>query len=131
MTDRVAPGIEASGARSVAASQVGIAATGDGTNIDARTTHLAAGTIPRPAEVAASPETHNLPRRPARVFVGRDHALSQLAGTLTESASAVVTQAIYGLGGVGKSELALHYAATHCADYTLIWWCRRSSNSPV
>ncbi len=122
MTDPVAPGIEALGTRSVAAGQVGIAATGDRTNIDARTTHVAAGAIPRPAEVAAPPGIHNLPRRPARVFVGRDHALSRLASTLTESASAVVTQAIYGLGGVGKSELALHYAATHGADYMLIWW---------
>ena len=122
MTDPLAPGIEASGTRSVAAEQVGIAVTGDRVNIDARTTHLAAGAIPTPADVAAPPGIHNLPRRPVRVFVGRDRALSRLTSALTERASAVVTQAIYGLGGVGKSELALHHAATRCADYSLIWW---------
>jgi len=35
---------------------------------------------------------------------------------------AVVTQAVYGLGGVGKSELALQYAAAHRRDYGLMWW---------
>jgi tetratricopeptide (TPR) repeat protein len=34
----------------------------------------------------------------------------------------VVTQAVYGLGGVGKSELALQYAHTHRSDYSLVWW---------
>jgi hypothetical protein len=34
----------------------------------------------------------------------------------------VVTQAVYGLGGVGKSELALQYAGAHRDDYGLVWW---------
>ena len=34
----------------------------------------------------------------------------------------VVTQAVYGLGGVGKSELALHHAHAHRGDYQLVWW---------
>ena len=34
----------------------------------------------------------------------------------------MVTQAVYGLGGVGKSELALHHAVACRADYSLIWW---------
>jgi hypothetical protein len=36
-----------------------------------------AGGISAPAEVSVAPGTHNLPRPPARVFVGRDGALSQ------------------------------------------------------
>ena len=121
MIEPSTPGVNASGTRAVAAGQVGIAATGDQTHIDARIATLAPGTIPAPAEVAASPGTHNLPRRPARVFVGRDQALSQLTAALAERVS-VVTQAIYGLGGVGKSELALHHAAACRDSYTLIWW---------
>ena len=59
-----------------------------------------------------APGTHNLPRPPARVFVGRASALRrQLRGVLAGDASAVVTQAVYGLGGMGKSELALQYAS--------------------
>ena len=115
-------GVEASGTRAVAAGQIGVAATGDHTQVDARTTSLAAGTIPHPASVAAPPGTHNMPRRPARVFVGRTSALGQLSGALADDASAVITQAIYGLGGVGKTELALHYADSCRAAYPLIWW---------
>ena len=80
------------------------------------------GGVPSPGEVAALPGTHNLPRPPARVFVGRDGALGQLRGALAGDAGAVVTQAVYGLGGVGKSELALHHAAACRAEYSLIWW---------
>lgn len=35
----------------------------------------------------------------------------------------MITQAaVYGLGGIGKSELALQYAARHRDKYTLVWW---------
>src|SRR5580693_1244536 len=78
--------------------------------------------VPAPADVTAAPGTHNLPRPAARVFVGRDSALSQLRGALAGDASAVVTQAVYGLGGVGKSELALQYAVACREKYPLIWW---------
>jgi tetratricopeptide (TPR) repeat protein len=78
--------------------------------------------LPAPAEVSVPPGTHNLPRPPARVFVGRAGALDRLRGVLAGDASAVVTQAVYGLGGVGKSELVLHHAVACRAQYTLIWW---------
>ena len=81
-----------------------------------------AGTLPAPGEVTAPPGMHNLPRPPARVFVGRDSALGRLRAALDDEASAVVTQAVYGLGGVGKSELALHHAAACRGDYPVIWW---------
>ena len=80
------------------------------------------GELLTPAQVAAPPGTHNLPRRPARVFVGRDVALRRLRGALAGGVSAVVTQAVHGLGGIGKSELALHHAHACRADYPLIWW---------
>jgi tetratricopeptide (TPR) repeat protein len=80
------------------------------------------GGIPAPGEVMITPGTHNLPRPPARVFVGRDSALNRLGGVLAGDASAVVTQAVYGLGGVGKSELALQHAVVCRGEYPLRWW---------
>jgi Tetratricopeptide repeat/NB-ARC domain len=122
VTEPPARGVQASGARSVAAGELGMALTGDNPRVDARSTSLAAGAIPDPAGVAAPPGTQNLPRRPARVFVGRAAALGQVGGVLDGAATAVVTQAIYGLGGVGKSELALQHAHARQGQYTLTWW---------
>jgi len=88
-------------------------------NVDSRRIEAA---VPHPAEVSLPGPAAGLPRRPARVFEGRDGALGVLAGGLAARGGVVVTQAVYGLGGVGKSELALQYAHANRSDYPLTWW---------
>src|SRR6185312_5981014 len=59
-----------------------------------------------------------------RTFSGRNTALLNLYnGLQAESAAAVLpTTAVHGLGGVGKTALALEYAHRYASDYDLIWW---------
>ena len=61
----------------------------------------------------------------ADLFIGRDKAVGELDGRLAKqpggSAAAVVArQAIHGLGGVGKTRLAIEYAYRHESDYSAL-----------
>ena len=69
------------------------------------------------------PRITNLPRRNPN-FTGRGELLERLRGNLRAGAGAAVTQteAISGLGGIGKTQLALEYAHRYASDYDLIWW---------
>lgn len=61
------------------------------------------------------------PRNPN--FIGREDLLRQLHERLEPGAmTAVLPQALHGLGGVGKSQLAVEYAYRHREDFDIIWW---------
>ncbi|MFD0665983.1 FxSxx-COOH system tetratricopeptide repeat protein [Thermocatellispora tengchongensis] len=56
-------------------------------------------------------------------FTGRNATLETLRNELLGSNKAVVLpQALYGLGGVGKTQVALEYAHRFAADYDVVWW---------
>jgi hypothetical protein len=59
------------------------------------------------------------PRNPA--FVGREAALASVHERLRSGGAAVV-QALHGLGGVGKSQLAIEYAHRFAGSYDVVWW---------
>jgi CO dehydrogenase nickel-insertion accessory protein CooC1 len=68
------------------------------------------------------PPIWNVPARNAD-FTGRGATLELLRDKLAGGGRAVVVaQALYGLGGVGKTQLALEYAHRFMADYDLVWW---------
>ncbi len=60
---------------------------------------------------------NNLPRTGAAEFVGRDAALKELHQCLQQHERVAIT-AIAGMGGVGKSELAIQYANYHLKQQT-------------
>ena len=62
------------------------------------------------------------PRNPQ--FTGRGDIIARLATELSSGPAAAVTQAIAGLGGIGKTQLALEYCYRHRDSYKVIWWIR-------
>ncbi|MET8901427.1 tetratricopeptide repeat protein [Streptomyces sp. NPDC127113] len=135
MTNGVAPeggGPRATGARSVAARTIGVAVTGD----NARVVMLPASAVRWAREVEAPPGAGNLPESASGVFVGRQDELAELRRMLTDQGEAAVTQisgvrAVHGLGGIGKSTLALRYAHTYRREYTLVWWINATSTEQI
>jgi hypothetical protein len=62
----------------------------------------------------------NLQAQPvAQVFAGRETKLALIEQALAANEGAVVTQAIGGLGGVGKSQLAARYVQMHAGEYDI------------
>ena len=75
------------------------------------------------AQVGAEvPQVWNVPNRNAD-FTGRGPILDRLRDELAgDGAAVVLARAVYGLGGVGKTQVALEYAHRFKTDYQLIWW---------
>lgn len=75
------------------------------------------------SEVSAVRRVSNVRRR-NRAFTGRRDLLQVLRNTLSGSdrRPGVPAVALHGLGGVGKTQLAIEYAHRHTVDYDLVWW---------
>jgi TIR domain-containing protein len=82
-----------------------------------------AGPVPagKPGFAGALPGVWRVPPRNPR-FTGRDGMLTELRGRLRSGEATLVVQALYGLGGVGKTQLVIEYAHRFAADYDLVWW---------
>ena len=67
-------------------------------------------------------------------FTGRTEALDRPDAILIQKGSAAVTQvgraAVQGMGGVGKTTLAVEYANRFRNLYDGVWWCKASNYPP-
>lgn len=80
---------------------------------------------------ASEPEVWNVRRR-NRDFSGREAQIVQLRdGLLNEQQS--VVYALHGMGGIGKTQIALEYAHRFASQYDLVWWidAEQSDQIPV
>jgi tetratricopeptide (TPR) repeat protein len=67
-----------------------------------------------------------------RNFTGRDAQLQDIRDQLVaEGDGSVGTIALHGLGGVGKSQLALEYAYRYAGDYDIVCWVPAADRASV
>ena len=80
-----------------------------------------AAPAPRPPRLPGTvPPVWNTPPR-TTTFTGRDDVLATLRGALSGGDPGMV-QALHGMGGVGKTQLAVEYAHRFAGDYAVVWW---------
>lgn len=76
-----------------------------------------------PRYPSANPPVWNVPTRNP-TFTGRAEILDRLRDELRRGRSAALLQVLHGLGGVGKTQIALEFAHRFKADYDIVWWIR-------
>ncbi|MET7424606.1 FxSxx-COOH system tetratricopeptide repeat protein [Dactylosporangium sp. NPDC005555] len=65
-------------------------------------------------------------------FTGRDEILETIAAGLREHDQAtLVPQPVHGLGGIGKTQLAIEFAYRNQSFYDLVWWVQADDDRSI
>ncbi|GGX64098.1 FxSxx-COOH system tetratricopeptide repeat protein [Streptomyces hiroshimensis] len=65
-------------------------------------------------------------------FTGRESLLREIEEQLRgDGTTAVLPQALHGMGGVGKSQLAIEYIYRHSHEYNVVWWIPAEQESLI
>lgn len=98
---------------------------------------LSTGTAPLSAELSSSalplPAIWMIPFSRNPYFTGREDLLERLSATLHAGQAAALSQpqAVSGLGGVGKTQLALEYVYRWQQDYQAVFWARAETRDTL
>jgi len=83
--------------------------------------------VAAPADKETLPALWSVPFHRNPSFAGREQLISGIRASLTAEDAAPATVAITGLGGVGKTQLAIEYAYQFRSDYDVVWWINAGS----
>jgi serine/threonine protein kinase/Tfp pilus assembly protein PilF len=80
--------------------------------------------IKKTKETKKTDQILNVPLNRNVNFTGRNSFISNLRKGLTSHEPGSNVIAIYGLGGMGKTQIALEYTLRHSKEYSVVWWLR-------
>ncbi len=83
--------------------------------------------------LSATSSLWNVPHRRNPFFTGREDIFAHLYNTLRSSNAAALTQAqaISGLGGIGKTQIAVEYAYRNRDHYKAVFWINASTRNAI
>ena len=81
----------------------------------------------KPRFPGALPPVWNVPFNRNRKFTGRESLLADIRSVLASGQPV----ALHGLGGMGKTQIAIQYSYNHMADYQLVWWIRSEESATL
>ncbi|MDX3187393.1 FxSxx-COOH system tetratricopeptide repeat protein [Streptomyces sp. MN03-5084-2B] len=64
-------------------------------------------------------------------FTGRRELLDQLSERLGAGTTAVLPAALHGMGGIGKTQMAVEYIYRHLKDYDIVWWIQATQATQI
>lgn len=65
-------------------------------------------------------------------FTGREEFLAEMSRRLVEGGTtAVLPEVLHGMGGIGKTQVAIEYIYRHMADHDLIWWIPATQTAQI
>src|SRR4051794_38147381 len=75
----------------------------------------------------------NIPYLRNDYFTGREEILVELHTRFKANNATALSQrhAMSGLGGIGKTQIAVHYAYEHCDEYQAVLWARAESHEAL
>jgi tetratricopeptide (TPR) repeat protein len=96
-------------------------------------THHASQSSERPSFPGALPAVWNIPYPRNPYFTGREEVLRRLAASLRAGETVGISQpqAVSGLGGVGKTQIALEYAYRYNQEYETVLWTRADTQEAL
>jgi len=74
---------------------------------------------------------NNLLERKNPHFTGRQKILEDIRATFEKNETIALTQAIAGLGGIGKTQVALEYAYRYGYEYDCLWWVNAEKDETI